>query len=666
MGGHRPRGGAGGGGQGLIDLSDQLPLIGPRGGLRPRTPKAPSDVGGRRVDVLIESRLPHLGRTFTYSVPPRWDDRVSPGVRVRVRVGKQLLEGFVESDNPAYAGSVSPIQSVVSSVPVLSEQVLELCRAVATHYAGSVADVVRLAVPPRVANVEEGYAPARPVTVPQPPSGTGPADHPLVAAAAAGRPVRGAWSAPAGPAAPAQIAAAAVRVAAAGRGVILVVPDGRDVDRFAAELRALAGPAVAVLRADDAPGRRYAEFLSVLSGRTPIVIGTRAAAFAPVVRLGLLILWDDGDPSLAEQRAPYPHAREVLALRSHTQPCALLLAGHARTPEVQRWIDDGWLQDISDIGELRRQRPATFSTVDRVRSPFDPARRLPASMVAALREGLTTGPVLVQVARTGYVPLTACAQCRELAECIRCGGPLSLGDRAETVCRRCENRDPFRCPHCGNTRLRAVRLGARRTSEELGRMFPGVRIVQSTGEHPVDRVAGDPVIVVSTPGVEPMAQYAAAAFPDAQEDLWRMGVQAREDAARRWFNAAAMVSPGGPVALAADPADDVVQALIRWDPGHAARSELERRREAGLPPARQIAQVDGRSEDLADLQHLLGGDGTVEILGPRPLGPTTSRLLIGAPDFAALRDRIRQWVLARAAAHRGSPVRVQIDPPNLD
>lgn len=666
MGGHRPRRGTVGGGQGLIALSDQLPLIGPRGGLRPRTPKTTPDTGGRRVDVLIESRLPHLGRSFTYSVPPRWDDRVSPGVRVRVRVGRQLLEGFVESDSPGYAGPVSPIQSVVSAVPVLTPPVLELCRSVATHYAGSTADVVRLAVPPRVANVEEGYGPARPVSVAPPPSGTGLADHPLVAAAAAGRPARGAWSAPAGSSAPAQIAAAAVGVAAAGRGVILVVPDGRDVDRFTTELRALAGPAVAVLRADDAPAQRYSSFLSVLSGRTPIVIGTRAAAFAPVAAPGLLILWDDGDQSLAEQRAPYPHAREVLALRSHIQTCGLLIAGHARTPEVQRWLDDGWLQDISDTPELRRSRPATFSTVDRVRSPFDPARRLPASMVAALREGLTSGPVLVQVARTGYVPLTACAQCRELAECVRCAGPLSIGDGGGTLCRRCENRQPFRCPHCGSDRLRAVRVGARRTSEELGRMFPGVRIVQSTGEHPVARVDAEPVIVVSTPGVEPLADYAAAAFPDAQEDLWRMGVRAREEAARRWFNAAALVSPGAPVALAADPADDVVQALIRWDPGHAARSELDRRREAGLPPARQIAQVDGRPGDLTDLRLLLAGDGAVEVLGPRPLGPTTSRLLVGAADFAEVRDRIRQWVLARAASHRGSPVRVQIDPPNLD
>lgn len=586
-------------------------------------------------------------------------------MRVRVRVGAQLVEGFVESDRPGYSGPVSPIQSVVSSVPVLAPAVLELCRSVATHYAGSVADVARLAVPPRVAGAEDGYQPQAAYPVDELSTAPGLAAHPLVTAAAAGRPARAAWSAPAGDTAPAEIAGAAVRVAAAGRGVILVVPDGRDLDRFAAALRHLVGPALAVLRSDDPPRQRYATFLSVLSGRCPIVLGTRAAAFAPVHRPGLLIIWDDGDSSLAEQRAPYPHAREVLALRSHLEQCGMLIAGHARSPEAQRWLDTGWLQDISDTGALRRQRPATFSTVDRVHSPFDPVRRVPASMVATLRQGLESGPVLVQVARTGYVPITACAGCREPAECPRCGGPLAWGDTGETTCRRCENHDPFRCPHCGGERLRAVRQGARRTAEELGRMFPGIRVVQSTGEHPVTHVAAEPAIVVATPGVEPWGEYSAAAFPDAQEDLWRMGVRAREEAARRWFNAAALVVPGGPVAVAADPADELVQALIRWDPGAAARAELARRERAGLPPARQIAQVDGAAADLADLRLFLADDHAI-ILGPRPLSPSASRMLVSADNFAAVRDRIRQWVLARAAAHRGSSVKVEIDPIDLD
>lgn len=589
------------------------------------------------------------------------------GIRVRVRLAGQLVEGFVLADNPApeYSGPVTPVESVVSPVPVLTAQVLDLSRQVAQHYAGSVSDVLRLAIPPRVAGAEATWATAGPAR-PQMPPDSGLAGHPFITAAAGGTPGRACWSAPAASDWAQELASAAVSVAASGRGALIIVPDGRDLAAVAAAAVRLGGPAVAVLHADDPPRERYAQFLAVLSGRATVVVGTRSAAFAPVANLGLAVVWDDGDTSLAEQRAPYPHAREVLALRSHTQPCALLIAGFARSPEAQRWIDSGWVDEVDNTGLLRARRPQVFATSDRVRSPFDLARRLPQSAVAALRTGLADGPVLVQVARTGYLPMTACQECRELAECMRCGGPLSLAADGVVTCLRCDAHDPFRCPHCGHERLRAVRTGARRTAEELGRMFPGVGVVQSTGEHPVVSVGAGPAVVVATPGVEPVADggYAAGAFLDAQEGLWRVGMRAREDSIRRWFNAAALLRPGAPLAITADSEDPAVQALIRWDPALAARTELQRRAAAGLPPARQVAQVDGAPGDLERIVRLLGDEA--DVLGPRELTPSTSRLLLRAEEFPVMRDHLRQIVVSEAAAHTGGSVRVHIDPVSLD
>lgn len=596
--------------------------------------------------------------------------RVAPGVRVRVRLAGQLVEGYVladvaPDDDHDYTGPVSALDSVVSAVPVLTPAVLALCRQVARHYAGSVSDVLRLAIPPRVAGAEDGWHMAEPAAVPAPAS-HGLAAHPFVHAAAQGSPVRACWAAPAGPDWADQLAAAAAAVAAAGRGVLLVVPDGRDLAILATAARRVAGDAVAVLRSEDPPRERYTQFLSVLSGRARIVVGTRGAAFAPLADLGLVVVWDDGDTSLAEQRAPYPNAREVLALRAHDTPCALLIAGFARSAEAQRWVDAGWLDVIDDTAVLRERRPQAFATTDRVRSPFDLARRLPQSAVAALRTGLVDGPVLVQVPRTGYLPLTACQECRELAQCLQCGGPLAQAADGSVTCRRCDSHEAFRCPHCGHDRLRAVRTGARRTAEELGRMFPGVPVVQSTGDHPVATVAARPAVVVSTPGVEPLAAggYAAGALLDAQEELWRVGMRAREEAVRRWFNAAALLRPGAPLAISADSDDPAVQAMIRWDPALAARSELAAREAAALPPAQQVAQVDGAPADLAALIAELSDD--TEVLGPREITQTTSRLLLRAPDFTAMRDHLHTVVLARSASHAGRAIRVQIDPVSLD
>ena len=77
-----------------------------------------------------------------------------------------------------------------------------------------------------------------------------------------------------------------------------------------------------------------------------MVAGTRAAVFAPVADLGLVAVFDDGDDLLAEPRAPYPHAREVLMLRSAARPCALLVGGFARTAEAQLLVESGWARPI--------------------------------------------------------------------------------------------------------------------------------------------------------------------------------------------------------------------------------------------------------------------------------------------------------------------------------
>ena len=98
--------------------------------------------------------------------------------------------------------------------------------------------------------------------------------------------------------------------------------------RLALALDAAGGAdAYAALSADAGPQRRYTSFLRVLTGRVPIALGTRAAAFAPVASPSLLIVWDDGDESLAEPHAPGWHAREVLALRSQLTGASLLAGG---------------------------------------------------------------------------------------------------------------------------------------------------------------------------------------------------------------------------------------------------------------------------------------------------------------------------------------------------
>jgi primosomal protein N' (replication factor Y) (superfamily II helicase) len=112
--------------------------------------------------VAVDNPLPHLDRPFDYLVPASLHDSAGPGVRVRVRFAGKLVDGFVlervaHSDHP---GKLTPLERVVSPERVLTPEVAELARAVADRYAGTLADVLRLAVPPRHARTESATRPA--------------------------------------------------------------------------------------------------------------------------------------------------------------------------------------------------------------------------------------------------------------------------------------------------------------------------------------------------------------------------------------------------------------------------------------------------------------------------------------------------------------------------
>ena len=105
----------------------------------------------RVAQVLVDSGLVHLDRPFEYLVPEELDEAAQPGVRVKARFAGRDLAGYVveRSDVAEHTGRLAPIRTVVSSEQVLTPQVLELARRVSRHQAGTVMDVLRLAIPPR-------------------------------------------------------------------------------------------------------------------------------------------------------------------------------------------------------------------------------------------------------------------------------------------------------------------------------------------------------------------------------------------------------------------------------------------------------------------------------------------------------------------------------------
>ncbi|HEY1641467.1 MAG TPA: primosomal protein N' [Streptosporangiaceae bacterium] len=782
--------------------------------------------------VAVDVSLAHLDRPFEYLIPETLSQTAVPGCRVRVRFAGRLTGGFLlgRTAESEHQGRLGYLERVLSAEPVLTPEIAGLARAVADRYGGTLADVLRLAIPPRHAGAESKPGPAAqsptgpasatvsdppgssaaacppaaapapdavpatppapatsaarhassatspaadvvpaaspaPATsaardassdtspaadaAPRPGAATGdgqpgqasepgparpagparasaaggalaataapepgtwaryPAGPSFLSAIGAGRAPRAVWSALPGADWPGEIAIAAAAAAAAGRGAVVVVPDARDLDRVDAALSRELGPGRhVILAASLGPAERYRRWLAAERGQVPVVAGTRSAMFAPVRDLGLVVLWDEGDDSLAEPRAPYPHAREVLALRAHRAGAAALIGGFARTAEAAQLLTGNWARPLTaDRATVRRWAPAVLAPGDDAELARDEAARsarLPSLALRTARDALARGPVLFQVPRSGYLAAVACERCHAPARC-RCGGPAQLpGPGAAPRCGWCGRPVSRTCPHCGHSGLRALVTGAARTAEELGRAFPAVPVRTSGGSRVLASVPASPAVVVATPGAEPVADggYAAAVLLDGWALLGRASLRAAEEALRRWMNAAALVQPGvggGTVVVVAAAGLPAVQALIRWDPATFADRELAERRELRFPPAARMAAVSGSHRAVRAL--LDGADlpAGAEVLGPVPVpggapggavqepgDPDSSPALAGpgpaaGPDADQVRFLVRvprsgggelaavlrAGQAARTAKKEAGQVRLELDPAEL-
>jgi primosomal protein N' (replication factor Y) len=685
--------------------------------------------------ICIDLPLPHLDRPFEYVVPETMSADAQPGTRVRVRFAGQDVEGYVldRVDHAEHEGRLTPLRRVVSAEPVLTPAVRDLARAVADRYAGTLADVLRLAIPPRHARVEAELQPDPTVPVRAPgtltaaawlPYRGGPAFLQHLTAGGAPRAVLTALPGPTGERWPNAVAQAVAACVVGGRGALVVVPDARDVMRVCAALDEAGVPAwvpgasggFVRLTADDGPAPRYRAYLAALRGHADVVVGTRAAAFAPVAKLGLVVCWDDGDDLHAEPRSPYPHVREVLMLRSAHEDAAFLVAAHGRTVEAQALVESGWAREVAaDRATVRARTPRVraLTSVELAREGPAAATRLPGEAWRVVRDRLAEGPVLVQVPRSGYLPVVACARCRTVARCGSCHGSLALGS-ADGVpqCEWCGRlATGWRCAECGFTSLRSVRVGSSRTAEELGRAFPGVT-VRSSGARAEGGVLASipdtPALVVATPGAEPVCAsgYAAAVLLDAGVASASTSFRAGEEAVRRWLAAAALVrghDARGQVLLVGDGAPGPTQALVRWDPAGFAARELAERQELALPPAVRVASLTGTREAVQAVVDRLVLPPGADVLGPVPVAtgagepseepagggpvrvPGTGRRSSAAraPAQASLDPEVRVLVRAplsasaeltrtlaasvavRSARREGGSVRVRVDPEEL-
>ncbi len=618
--------------------------------------------------VILDTPLPQLDRLLDYRIPEGMEG-VVPGVRISapLRSANRMTQGFVVelATQQEHPGPLSDLDAVTSAAEVLRPEVWRLARAVADRAAGSAIDVLRLAIPKRQVRVEKSWLAARAAggTDPAPLVGDAPpvdgyAEAEIEALLAGGRaslavdpgvvPVGehwvGRWAL--------ALAQLATRTVHGGASAILVAPDHRDARQLEAALTSLL-PADRIVRFDSAQpdAERYRGMLRAMGDAPVVVLGNRSAVYAPAARLGLLAVWNDGDPLLAEPLTPYVHARDAALVRQEQQGCALVLASHARTTEAQRLVELGWLTELAPV---RPRRAHVVPTAYAAGAPADEHARIPGLAWQEAAAAAKTGPVLVQVARPGYAPGLRCGECGTAARCRRCAGPLRQQRAgAAPSCLWCGREErAFRCTECGASRLVRVGAGSTRTAEELGRAFPGARVVVSDGERRIFEVDERPALVVATRGAEPIAAggYRAVLLLDGERMVARETLRIAEDCLRWWSDAAALAADDARVFLVGV-GGRLATALSTGNTTAFARAELADRRALGFPPVVRTATLDG-VPDAVEAALALLPEGA-ELIGERTVdGRARALVRFDYAHGAAVAKAVRGEIVRQAATRR--------------
>jgi primosomal protein N' (replication factor Y) len=445
---------------------------------------------------------------------------------------------------------------------------------------------------------------------------------------------------------------------------IVVLPDAR---RTGALVRSLAGTGreVVVLRSDQSAAERTRAWRRSLDGGC-VLVGGRTAVWAPVPDLGAVVVLDEGDEALKEERAPAWHARDVAIERARRLGARVELVTPAPTLDAVSAADE----------VLRPSRPderagwPVVEVVDRREEPPG-VGLLTIPLGAALRRALGSTPAgpggraVCVLNRKGRARLLACVACGELVRCEHCSAAVIETDDGRLSCPRCAATRPKVCLHCHATRMKAVRPGIAKLRDDLSALLPRATIAEveaATGEiPPADVLVGTEAVLHRVPA-DPARPLRLVAFLDADQELLAPRVHAAEQALWLMVRAARLVGarsgPGRILVQTRVPDHEVVEAVRHGDPELVRVPEEVRRRDLGYPPFGGLAEVSGAAGAVDALAGALRADPALRVLGPVEVG-AGKRALVQAPTAAVLCDALATTVREARALGR---LRVEVDP----
>jgi primosomal protein N' (replication factor Y) len=443
-------------------------------------------------EVAVEAGRSLDRETYTYLVPDGMD--VVPGHRVTVPFGRRASFGFVVSVGTEAPGvETKPIASAGDD-PLLLPYQVALARLVADHYWVPLIECLRAMLPPRVRKAGSG--------------GSGPSTRQrrhsrLLELAGAVGPVASAAQLTAEQAAALEVIegnpvtllhgviasgktevylAAAEQALSQGLRVLLLVPDISLTPQLVERVRARLQAPIAILHSQLTELERAQQWWRTRRGQAEVVLGSRSAVFAPIPRLGLICLDEEGTASYKQDRTPRYETGWV-ARRLATLAGARLIAGSA-TPSVATYYEAS--RGALALAELKsrvRGRDAEVELVD-MRDEAAAGNRQPLSrrLVEVVERTLgNEEQVILYLNRRGMSTFVLCRDCGKSVQCLGCS--VALVQHAEIdglVCHYCgyARQMPSVCDHCGSRNIRGMGMGTQRLESIVKKLWPRARVLR--------------------------------------------------------------------------------------------------------------------------------------------------------------------------------------------
>ena len=488
------------------------------------------------------------------------------------------------------------------------------------------------------------------------------------------------------------------RIIARGEQALVLVPEIGLTPQALRRFRERLACRIAVMHSGLADGERTRAWLAAARGEADVVIGTRSAVFAPLLRPGIVIVDEEHDASYKQQDGWRYSARDLALVRARAFETPVLLGSATPSLETLANVESG------RYGRLRlSSRPGTarlprFELIDLCGKPAP--HGLADATIAALRACLARGEqALVFRNRRGYAPVLSCHTCGWHADCVRCDKPLTWHrGAARLACHHCgaEQRVPTTCPQCANAYLAPIGLGTERIEETLATLFPDTRIVRvdretTRGKNGVDDLLGSladekPALIVGTQMLakgHDLPNLTLVVIVGVDEGLYSVDFRAEERLAQLIVQVAGRAGrarkPGTVCLQTHHPEHPLLQTVLHHGYAAAAQRLLNERREAGLPPYTHMALLRAEAKQQSAVDEFFNAakafapqSADIDIVGPMPApmprraGMQRAQMLFNSATRAALQNALPDFVARARALREARRVRWSLDVDPLD